>query len=149
METGPGSIDVAAQVRGGHLVDNRPVLPILGLEDAYRGELVQAAPLAGLRPPMPANTCRWGAQVVQLTRGSAVLLQELHLAYPQGVRREHLAQRLVQFSGRAAAASGTAGNLRRVDTQVSRLRTELVAGGLEALKIESVRSMGYRLALPG
>jgi DNA-binding response OmpR family regulator len=148
LETGPGSNNVAAQVLGGHQVDNRPVLPSLGLEDASRGELVQAAPLAGLRPPMPANTCRWGAQVVQLTRGSAVLLQELHLAHPQGVRREHLARRLVQFSGRAAATLSPAGKLRRVDTQVSRLRTELVAGGLEALKIESVRSMGYRLALP-
>ena len=148
METGLGSINVSAQVRSGHQVDDRPVLPSLGLEDASRKELVQAAPLAGLSPSMLANTCRWGAQVVQLTRGSAVLLQELHLAYPQGVRREHLAQRLVQFSGRAAATLSTAGKLRRVDTQVSRLRTELVAGGLEALKIESVRSMGYRLALP-
>ena len=70
METGLGSINVSAQVRSGHQVDDRPVLPSLGLEHASRKELV------------------------------------------------------------------------------SRLRTELVAGGLEALKIESVRSMGYRLALP-
>jgi DNA-binding response OmpR family regulator len=64
------------------------------------------------------------------------------------VPRAQLAQLLVELSGSQAAGLYPEGRQRRVDTQVSRLRTELAAGGLGALRIASVRFMGYRLVLP-
>jgi DNA-binding response OmpR family regulator len=101
-----------------------------------------------LQVDLRTGTCRWGGQVAQLTRGSAALLQGLHRACPQGVPRAQLAQLLVELSGSQAAGLYPEGRQRRVDTQVSRLRTELAAGGLGALRIASVRFMGYRLVLP-
>ncbi|RVU43889.1 winged helix-turn-helix domain-containing protein [Rubrivivax rivuli] len=112
-----------------------------------------AAPAAPPAPPrlqvdLRTGSCRWGGQVVQLTRGSAALLQGLQRAHPQGVTRAQLAQVLIELSGSQAAGLCPEGRQRRVDTQVSRLRAELAAGGLGALRIASVRFMGYRLVLP-
>ena len=121
-----------------------------------------APPAPSAQPPLPAGppppprlqvdlrtgSCRWSGQVVQLTRGSAALLQGLHRAHPQGVTRGQLAQLLVELSGSQAAGLCPEGRQRRVDTQVSRLRTELAAGGLGALRIASLRFIGYRLVLP-
>jgi len=103
----------------------------------------------GLQVDTRDLSCRWAGRVVQLTRGSAVLLQALQRAYPESATRETLAEALIVISGPGAADAALALAGRRVDTQIYRLRRELSSGGLRSLRIRSVRYVGYRLDGPG
>jgi len=103
----------------------------------------------GLQVDLRDLSCRFAGRAVQLTRGSAVLLRALQRAHPDSATREVLAEALIAVSTPAAADAALALAGRRVDTQIYRLRRELAGGGLGALRIRSVRCLGYRLEGPG